>query len=75
MSHRLLRTDLKRREGKTVAQLAVLCKEYADRIVPGNDYDPYRPFSMKLARWIDSTWITRQLFLIFKKFYPKPVYS
>lgn len=75
LSHRLLRTEKKRREGLTVAGFAAKCSGYADRLVPDNDFDPYRSFSMRLAKHIDSNAVTRKLFLLFKKLYPTPLYS
>lgn len=73
LAHRLLRTPKKGREGKMVADLIAECKRYADELVPGNNFDPYKTFSVKLAKRIDSNSITRNLFLVFKKFYRKPV--
>lgn len=74
LAHRLLRTPLKKRNGQKVGAFVKTCKGYADRLVPAGDFNPYRLFSMRLARQIDRYWVTRQLFLIFKKIYSKPVY-
>jgi len=75
LSHRLLRTSKNKREGQTVAGFTGKCRSYADRLVPQNDFDPYRSFGMRLAKYIDSNAFSRQLFLIFKKIYPTPLYS
>jgi hypothetical protein len=75
LSHRLLRTPLRKRNGQTVDTLVKSCKAFADRLVPGNDFDPYQLFSMRLARDIDRYWLSRQLFLLFKRIYSKPLYS
>jgi len=75
LSHRLLRTPGKKREGQTVASFLGKCKEYANMLVPGNDYDPCRRRSIRLAKQIDSNFLTRGLFLLFKKIYSRPIYS
>jgi glycosyltransferase involved in cell wall biosynthesis len=75
LSHRLLRTPKQKREGQTVALFLRQCKNYADALVPGNAYDPSKKYSVKLARQIDSNFLTRSLFLLFKKIRSKPVLS
>jgi hypothetical protein len=75
LSHRLLRSGLKKRSGLTVETFVQECKTYANRLVPGNHFDPYSLFSMRLARSIDRYALTRELFLLFKKIRPKPLYS
>ncbi len=75
LAHRLLRTPIDKREGRTVLDLINECKKYADVIVPGNKFNPYKNYSVKLAKQIDSNAITRSLFLTFRKLYPKPIYS
>lgn len=75
LSHRLLRTRIKQREGLTVAGFVTICQDYARRVVPDQEFQPYRLFSMRLAKYIDSNAISRRLFLIFKKVYPTPLYS
>jgi glycosyltransferase involved in cell wall biosynthesis len=74
LSHRLLRTPLKKRNGQTVSAFVEGCRSYAERLAPGSDFNPYQLFSMRLAKHIDRYWLTRQLFLVFKKFYPRPIY-
>jgi hypothetical protein len=75
LAHRLLRTSLKQRNGYTVHACVTQCRLYADQLVPDNDFDPYRMFSMRLARKIDKYRLTRALFLVFKKMYSKPIYT
>ncbi len=75
LSHRLLRTPKVKREGYHVADFITLNKQFADRLVPGNQFEPEHNFSVKLARQIDSNALTRSLFLAFKKIFSKPVYS
>jgi glycosyltransferase involved in cell wall biosynthesis len=75
LSHRLLRTPLDRRNGLTVKTFLAESAQYAQQLAPGNNYNPYRRFSLKLAGVIDRYWVSRKLFLLFKKLYPHPVYS
>lgn len=75
LSHRLLRTPMNKRDGKSVKQFLSLSKSYADRLVPGNNFDPNNQFSVRIANNIDSNLLLRGMFLTFKKFYRKPVYS
>jgi glycosyltransferase involved in cell wall biosynthesis len=75
LAHRLLRTPLAARGGLKVEAFLSRCSFYADQLVPGNDFSPYRLFSLRLARMIDRYWLTRVLFLAFKKIYPRPLYS
>jgi glycosyltransferase involved in cell wall biosynthesis len=74
LAHRLLRTPTSKREGHSVANFIAKNKEYADRLVPGNNFDPGKEYSIKLAMRIDSNPLFRALFLAFKKAYKKPVY-
>jgi glycosyltransferase involved in cell wall biosynthesis len=75
LSHRLLRTPKQKRNGQTVSSFLKNCKEYADMLVPENDFDPCERYSVRLARQIDSNFLTRSLFLLFKKIRSKPVLS
>lgn len=75
LSHRLLRTPREKRNGLTVKAFIGECKTFADRLSPGNGFDPYSVFSIRLAARIDRFWLMRQLFLLFKKAYAKPVFS
>jgi hypothetical protein len=73
LSHRLLRTPKNRRNGQTVASFLENCRNYADVLVPGNDFDPSKIYSIRFAKQIDSNFVTRSLFLLFKKIWPKPM--
>jgi glycosyltransferase involved in cell wall biosynthesis len=75
LSHRLLRTPKNKRAGLTVNYFVRECKQYADQLVPGNSFDPYKQGNIKLAKQIDSNPLSRGLFLLFKKIYSKPVYK
>lgn len=75
LAHRLIRSPKNKRPGQTVDNLIVRSRQYADRLVPNNDFDPDKDFSVKLARQIDSNPVFRRMFLIFKKLYSKPVYQ
>jgi glycosyltransferase involved in cell wall biosynthesis len=75
LSHRLLRTPKQKREGQTVSSFLKNCKGYADLLVPGNHFDPCQKYSVRLAKQIDSNFLARSLFLLFKKIRSKPVLS
>lgn len=75
LAHRLLRTPVGKRGGLTVTDFIARCKKDADAVLPGSTYDPYAHFNVRIARYIDSNFLTRQVFLLFKKLYSKPVYS
>ncbi len=74
LSHRLLRTDKKSRQGVSVATLIKKCKQYADVLLPGNDYDPVADYKVRLAKYIDSNLFLSKMFLMFRKIYNKPIY-
>jgi hypothetical protein len=75
LAHRLIRTPKNKRNGLSVISFLEQCKLYADRLVPGNNFNPLDNISVKLASYIDSNLITRRFFLAFKKIYSKPVLS
>jgi glycosyltransferase involved in cell wall biosynthesis len=72
-SHRLLRTAKKKRNDLTVADWAKKCNEFADLLIDNNSYRPSAIPSVRLARIIDSTAVSRKMFLLFKKIYSKPI--
>jgi glycosyltransferase involved in cell wall biosynthesis len=74
VSHRLLRTPKNMRNGITVDGVIKKCKTFADILLPGNNYQPLADSKVKLALYINGNVILRQLFLLFKKLYSKPVY-
>jgi glycosyltransferase involved in cell wall biosynthesis len=73
LAHRLMRTAKSKRNNQSVDSLLKQCKNYADRLAPGNKFNPYDNFSVKLASYLDSNFITREMFLTFKKLYSKPI--
>lgn len=73
LAHRLMRTTKEKRNGLTVKSFLDDCKHYADELVPGNNYNPTNNKSVLLAKYIDSNTITRNMFLLFKKIYAKPI--
>lgn len=73
LSHRLMRTPLSKREGLNVQDFISNCEKYADLLVPDNNFHPYSIPSIAAAKIIDSNGATRNLFLWFKKLFPKPI--
>lgn len=74
LSHRLLRTAFEKRKPLTVDGFIRDCKAAADRLVPGNNFIPEKDQQLMVSKSIDSNIITRALFLLFRKFYSKPLY-
>lgn len=72
ISHRLLRKDLPARNGLTVANVVSQFKSHADSLIDNNDFNPGHLPSVRVARFIDSNWLTRKLFLVYKRIFPKP---
>lgn len=72
-SHRLLRTSMDKRKGLTVKQFVQKTREFAKILGVADDYDPQKVLPVRLAMIIDSNPVTRRLFLVFKRLFPKPV--
>lgn len=73
LSHRLLRKPLKARDSLKVKDFVNATRSFADQLGVGEKYKPGKVFSIKLAIIIDSNWLFRNVFLLFKKFYSKPL--
>ncbi|HUS02802.1 MAG TPA: glycosyltransferase family A protein [Chitinophagaceae bacterium] len=74
-AHKLLRIPVSKRDGVMVNDVLDNYKAFADELIPGNNYEPTKTFSIRIAKMIDSNLITRNLFLLFKKIYSKPIYT
>ena len=72
LSHRLLRTSLKERNGLTVKHWIEETKKMASLLGIANNYFPEKNVSITAAKIIDSNPVFRKLFLLFKKIYSKP---
>jgi len=66
LSHRVLKTPRDQRQ-VTVRNLIEMYKNYAVRLVPGQDFEPGKKFSIKIAKILDSSTVGRELFLLLKK--------
>ena len=76
LSHRLLRTPKRlRKNNSTVSNFLDMCKSNATQLIPNEDYNPSKRFSVKLAIFIDNYMLTRFLFLALKLIYNKPIYD
>lgn len=73
LTSRLLRTPLPARKGVTVNYIIDKFAQYGSRLAPAKQYDPLGNKTVRMARLIDSNIFTRQLFLLFKKIYSKPL--
>lgn len=74
-AHKLLRIPISKRDGVMVSDVLKRYKAFADELIPGNNYNPTDTFSIRLAKILDSNFITRNVFLLFKKIYSKPIYT
>jgi len=72
-SNRLLRTPFYKREKLTVRDFIEHTKKLATKLRIQDKYRPENEFSVKLAAFIDSNTVSRKLFLLFKRIYPKPI--
>ncbi|MEO6230449.1 MAG: glycosyltransferase [Ferruginibacter sp.] len=72
-AHRMLRTPLKKRQGVTVKSLVEKTKELSYKLGASSTYHPEKKSSLQLAMRIDNNFILRNLFLLFKKIYSKPI--
>jgi glycosyltransferase involved in cell wall biosynthesis len=75
LTHRLMRTPKSKRNNLSVALFLSECKQYADILVPGNNFNPLKDVSIRVAKQIDKFSFSRSLFLLFKKIYSKPILS
>jgi glycosyltransferase involved in cell wall biosynthesis len=72
LSHRLLRTPINIRGQLSVKNFINKCSEYA-RLLNIEGFHPYSLQSIKIAQILDSNRVFRNLFLLFKMLYSKPV--
>jgi len=71
-SHRLLRTDLNKREGLTVTDFINETYLLARKLEVEENYHPDKIFSIRVAKIIDSYLLFRNIFLLLKRIHPKP---
>ena len=72
-AHRVLRTAKKNREGLSVKGIIYSFNHYAIQLGLIDKFHPKKEFSLMLAFLIDSTSVGRNLFLIFKSMFKKPI--
>jgi len=75
LSHRLLREDFKKRDYYTVRQLVDKFEAHLNRLTDQPSNNLSTDYKVKMALLIDSNNLTRKLFLLFKKLFPKPVFK
>ena len=73
LTSRLLRTSLQNRKGLMVNNIIQRFEQYARRLSPTKHYDPLSNKTVRMAKLIDNNIFARQLFLLFKKIYSKPL--
>jgi glycosyltransferase involved in cell wall biosynthesis len=75
LSHRLLRTPVTNRGGLTVKAFIQKCISYAALLVPGYNYQPLQHLKIRAAVFIDASPFFRNVFLLSRKIYGKPLYK
>ena len=75
LSHRLLRENIKKRNNYTVRQLVDKFEAHLNRLTDDASNNLSSDTTVKMALIIDSNNLTRKLFLLFKKLFPKPVFK
>lgn len=66
LSHRLLKTPIRQRSLK-VKDYIHICEGYAREWIPGQDFQPMKKPRIRAARWIDGSFLTRELFRLFRR--------
>ncbi|MBS1750603.1 MAG: glycosyltransferase family 2 protein [Bacteroidetes bacterium] len=74
LAHRLLKTSVSQRNNKTLKSLIKTCGTKANELAPGTKINLMSDPAIRLASFIDSNAISRSLYLLFRKFYSKPIY-
>lgn len=72
-SHRMLRTPLKKRGNLTVGNFIEHTEQLAAKLEIQDQYHPEKVASIRVANFIDSNALLRNLFLFFKRLRNKPV--
>jgi len=67
LSHRILKTPRNQRK-VSVSDFIKNCIKYSKILIPGQKFQPLNRFRIKIAQVLDSSFITRDLFLLLKKF-------
>ena len=75
LSHRLLKTPLNLRKGMTVSGFINNCIHYNKLLSDNKASLQVNKFNIRFAKFIDDNFLMRKLYLLFRKFYQKPIYS
>ncbi len=66
LSHRILKTPPNKRK-IIVKDFIAKCKLYAEVLIPNQKFEPEKKIGIKIAKILDSSSLSRNLFLLFKK--------
>jgi glycosyltransferase involved in cell wall biosynthesis len=75
LAHRLLKTPIDKKEKMTVSGFINNCIKYNSLLSTSTSFDPLKQLNIKAAKFIDDNSFFRKLYLLFRKFYNKPIYS
>lgn len=70
---RIIRKPLRQRNNIRVDWIISGCIQYAQRLSPGNSFNILSDRTVLMAKYIDSNSISRNFFVIFKKYFTKPI--
>jgi hypothetical protein len=66
LSHRILKTPVNNRTMK-VQDFIEKCISYANRLIPGQAFEPRKVFKIKIAEQFDDSTLGRSIFKLYKK--------
>lgn len=75
LSHRLLKTLIDKRNGITVSGFINNCIKYNRLLSSKDQFNALKQPNIRFAKFIDDNSVLRKLYLLFRKFYNKPIYS
>jgi glycosyltransferase involved in cell wall biosynthesis len=75
LSHRLLKTQVSERNGMKVSVFINNCIKYNNLLTDKTGLLPLKKFNIRFAKFIDDNFITRKLYLLFRKIYQKSIYT
>ncbi len=75
LSHRLLKTQVNARNGMTVSGFINDCIKYNNLLSDKKTLLQTNKFNIRFAKFIDENILIQKLYLLFRLFYKKPIYS
>lgn len=70
---RMIRKPLNERNNFRVTDIINGCIKYANLLSPNNSINPLTDKTILIAKFIDSNWLSRSCFVLFKRFFKSPI--